>query len=61
MLPTLIPLAIEAILTLVTSLLDNIDLLIDAQIALIMGLAERSYKSFTNFNRENTRNSNKNS
>lgn len=39
-LPTLIPMALEAIITIVTSLIDNIDLLIDAAIELIMGLAD---------------------
>ena len=40
MLPTLIPKAVECIITIVETLLDNIDLLIDAGIELIMALAE---------------------
>ena len=40
MLPDLIPLAIEAILNLVDTLINNIDLVIDAGIQLIIGLAE---------------------
>lgn len=39
-LPTLIPIAIEAILTIVESLLDNADQLIDAAIAIIIALAD---------------------
>lgn len=40
MLPDLIPLAINAVLNLVDTVLDNIDLVIDAGIVLIMGLAD---------------------
>ena len=40
MLPQLIPQALECILTIVQGLIDNIDLLIDAGIELIIGLAE---------------------
>lgn len=43
MLPTLIPQAVECILTLVNTLLDNIDLIIDAGIQLIIALTERTY------------------
>ena len=39
-LPTLIPTAVEAILTIVQVLLDNLDLLVDAAIELIFALAE---------------------
>ena len=40
MLPTLIPLVIDTLLMLVETLIDNIDLLIDAGIALLLGLAD---------------------
>ena len=40
MLPTMIPMVINAILDLVETLLDNIDMVIDAGIALLMGLAD---------------------
>ena len=40
MLPTLIPTIIEAVLLIVETLIDNIDLIIDAGIELIMGLAD---------------------
>jgi phage-related protein len=40
MLPDLIPLAINTVLTLVETLIDNIDLIIDAGIELILGLAD---------------------
>ena len=40
MLPELIPLAITVILNVVDTILDNIDLIIDAGIALVMGLAD---------------------
>ena len=39
-LPNLIPIAVESITTIVTTLLDNIDLIIDAGIELILALAE---------------------
>lgn len=40
MLPELIPQAVDCIITIVEGLLDNIDMLIDAGIALILGLAD---------------------
>jgi phage-related protein len=40
MLPELIPVVLEAVLTVVETLLDNIDQLIDAGIALLIGLAD---------------------
>lgn len=40
MLPTLIPVIIDAVLLLAETLIDNIDLIIDAGIALLLGLAD---------------------
>ena len=45
MLPTLIPVVIDAVIMLAETLLDNIDMIIDAGISLLMGLADGLIKA----------------
>ena len=55
-LPTLIPVVIESLLTVVTTLLDNIDQLIDAGITLIMALADGLIAALPKLMEKNTGN-----
>jgi phage-related protein len=48
MLPTLIPLVIDTLIMLVETLIDNIDLIIDAGIALLLGLADGLIEALPN-------------
>lgn len=51
MLPTLIPLAVDAILTLVETLLDNLDQIIDARYWINNGFNRRIVKRYAYNNR----------